>query len=113
MPGLWKGARKTPKRRRDVIGMSSIDIGGGVSQKGMRPSFQSDQPCSPHTPYASAVSWSIGADQPPKSVLVRPQSWLIAACCPLILVCRPYSRSGIVVNDNDEYTTSSSNHFFR
>jgi hypothetical protein len=25
MPGLWKGARKTPKRRRDVIGMSSIE----------------------------------------------------------------------------------------
>jgi len=43
--------------------MSSIDIGGGVSQKEMRPSFQSDQPCSPHTPYASAVSWSIGAER--------------------------------------------------
>src|ERR1700692_3719095 len=24
MPGLWKGARNTPKRRRDVIGMSSL-----------------------------------------------------------------------------------------
>src|SRR5258705_11010403 len=51
--------------------------------------FQSDQPCSPHTPYASAVSWSIGAERSHQLSVLWPQFWLIAACCRLILVLSP------------------------
>src|SRR5258708_31284155 len=68
--------------------------------------FKVTSPAATHTLRERGVMVYWRGAQPPISVL-WPQFWLIAACCHLIQFCRPYSRSGIVVNNNDEYTTSS------